>query len=145
MTCVQNLLKGNPRPADWCHEFRQFRKTTYKGRKRNLLRRDFYGSVKPLNRCPSFHGSVEPLVVGPNVSMCLTVTGDHVQMFAELDSAPVVGTMCVLAAHNFIMGGKIYQALAQIMEDIAKGTIVHAEDWNIVWDWMQTMEAQIDE
>ena len=43
------------------------------------------------------------------------------------------------------MDGKIYQALAQIMEDIAKGTIVDAKDWEIVWDWMQTIEAQIAE
>jgi hypothetical protein len=43
------------------------------------------------------------------------------------------------------MDGRIYQALAQIMEDIAKGKIVHAEDWRIVWDWMQTIEAQIAE
>jgi hypothetical protein len=43
------------------------------------------------------------------------------------------------------MDGKTYQALAQIMEDIAKGKIVHAKEWNIVWEWMQTMEAQIAE
>jgi hypothetical protein len=31
------------------------------------------------------------------------------------------------------------------MEDIAKGKIVHAEDWEIVWNWMQMMEAQVAE
>jgi hypothetical protein len=43
------------------------------------------------------------------------------------------------------MYGRTYQALVQIMEDIAKGKIVHAKDWEIVWNWVQTMEAQIAE
>jgi len=43
------------------------------------------------------------------------------------------------------MDGRTYQALSQIMEDIAKGKIVHAKDWEIVWNWMQTIEAQFAE
>ena len=66
-------------------------------------------------------------------------------MFAGMDSVLVVGTMWVLLAHELTMAGRIYQALTQIMENIAKGKTVRAEDWEIVWNWMQMMEAQVTE
>ena len=66
-------------------------------------------------------------------------------MFADLDSVPVVGTMCVLAAHQLHMAEKVYDALAQIMEDLAEGTSVRPEDCEIVWDWMHMMEKQVTE
>jgi hypothetical protein len=66
-------------------------------------------------------------------------------MFAGMDSVLVVGTMWVLSVHEMTMAGRIYQALTQIMDNIAKGKTVRPEDWEIVWHWMQMVEAQVIE
>ena len=66
-------------------------------------------------------------------------------MFADLDSVLVVGTMCVLSAHKLHMAGTTYDALAQIMEDIAEGIPVRPEDREIVLNWMHMMEEQVTE
>jgi hypothetical protein len=94
---------------------------------------------------PPLLGSVEPFFAGLNRSIRLTIVQDTFQMSVDMDGVPVVGTMWVLSAHDFLMYGRTYQALVQIMEDIAKGKSVHAEDWEIVWNWMQMMEAQVAE
>ena len=91
------------------------------------------------------HGSVEPFSAGLTVSICLTVDERNFQMFADLDSVLVVGTMCVLLAHELLMAEKPYDALAQIMEDIAEGIPVRPEDWEIIWNWMHMMEEQVTE